>query len=85
MLVFSTLIFFAYRARFNPAAHKRLIILATISLLLAPTGRPPFTAMAGRPFLWPGIVVWLFLLLLVGYDTVVHCIKCSRLDLAVHY
>src|ERR1700688_542875 len=43
MIIFATLIFFAYRARFNPAAHKRLIMIATIALLDAPTGRPPFT------------------------------------------
>src|SRR5207244_11091252 len=33
MLVFSTLIYFAFRNRFNPAAHKRLILIATIALL----------------------------------------------------
>jgi len=33
MLVFSTLIYFAFRERFNPAAHKRLILFATITLL----------------------------------------------------
>ena len=32
MLVFSTLIYFAFRERFNPAAHKRLILIATITL-----------------------------------------------------
>ncbi len=68
ILVFALLVFFAYRKRFDPAAHKRLIMLATISLLLAPTGRPPFTAItAARPYL-AGFFVWLFLLLLIGYD-----------------
>jgi hypothetical protein len=68
ILVFAVLVFFAYRARFNPAAHKRLIMLATISLLLAPTGRPPFTAItSARPYL-AGFFVWLFVLLLIGYD-----------------
>lgn len=68
IFIFAVLVFFAYRARFNPAAHKRLIMLATISLLQAPTGRPPFTAItAARPYL-AGFFVWLFLLLLVGYD-----------------
>jgi hypothetical protein len=67
ILVFAVLVFFGYRERFNPAAHKRLIMLATISLLGAPTGRPPFTAITARPFL-AGFFVWLFLLLLVGYD-----------------
>lgn len=67
IFVFALLVFFAYRARFNPSAHKRLIMLATISLLGAPTGRPPFAAITGRPYL-AGFFVWLFLLLLVGYD-----------------
>jgi hypothetical protein len=31
MLIFSTLVFFAFRARFNPSAHKRLILIATIA------------------------------------------------------
>jgi hypothetical protein len=68
ILVFAVLVFFAYRERMNPAAHKRLIMLATFSLLLAPTGRPPFAAItAARPYL-AGFFVWIFLLLLVGYD-----------------
>jgi len=67
MLMFSTLVFFAYRARFNPAAHKRLILIATIALLDAPTGRPPFTVITARPF-FDSIFVYLFLLLLVAYD-----------------
>lgn len=33
MLAFATLIYFAYRKRFNPAAHKRLILIATIVIL----------------------------------------------------
>jgi len=33
MLAFSTLIYFAFRNRFNPAAHKRLILIATIAIL----------------------------------------------------
>src|SRR5712692_7554771 len=67
MLIFATLVFFAYRARFNPAAHKRLILIATISLLDAPTGRPPFTVITGRPFFGSTFVV-IFVLLLVAYD-----------------
>jgi len=67
MLVFATLVFFAYRARFNPSAHKRLILIATITLMDAPTGRPPFTVITAHPFL-DGAFTWVFLLLLVGYD-----------------
>ncbi|MGB7822352.1 MAG: hypothetical protein WBL22_09195 [Candidatus Sulfotelmatobacter sp.] len=67
MLMFATLIFFAYRARFDPAAHKRLILIATISLLDAPAGRPPFTVITARPF-FDSTFVYIFLLLLVAYD-----------------
>jgi hypothetical protein len=67
MLYFSTLIFFAYRARFDPAAHKRLIMIATISILDAPTGRPPFTVITARPFM-DSVFVYAFLLLMVAYD-----------------
>jgi hypothetical protein len=67
MLSFSILVFFAFRARSNPAAHKRLILMATIGLMGAPTARPPFAAITGRPPFGP-VFIWLFLLLLVGYD-----------------
>ena len=36
-------------------------------MLDAPTGRPPFTVITARPFL-DSTFVYLFLLLLVGYD-----------------
>ena len=67
MLIFSTLVFYAYRNRFDPAAHKRLILIATISLLDAPTGRPPFATITARPFM-DSIFVYAFLLLLIAYD-----------------
>jgi len=35
MLIFATLILFAFRARSNPSAHKRLILVATVALLIA--------------------------------------------------
>ncbi len=44
MLVFSTLIYFAFRERFNPGAHKRLILIATITLLDAAFVRWPIPA-----------------------------------------
>jgi len=46
MLAFSTLIYFAFRNRFNPAAHKRLILIATIVILDAAFVR------------WPVPVTW---------------------------
>src|SRR3981081_2457090 len=42
MLVFATLIFFAFRARSHPPAHKRLILLATLALLVAAIARWPW-------------------------------------------
>jgi hypothetical protein len=64
MLIFSTLIYFAFRNRSNPAAHKRLILIATIALLDAAFGR------------WPIVVVstyfqfgcYALLLILIGHD-----------------
>ncbi len=44
MLVFAVLVFFAYRARRRPAAHKRLILIATIGLMDAAVGRWPIYA-----------------------------------------
>jgi len=67
ILVFATLVFFAYRARVNPPAHKRLILIATISLMDAPTGRPPFAAITAHPFLGSTFVA-IFLLMIVAYD-----------------
>lgn len=67
MLVFSTLIYFAFRERFNPAAHKRLILIATITLLDAAFVRWPI------PAAWWNLRVaqmccYPLLLLLIGYD-----------------
>ena len=67
MLVFSTLIYFAFRQRFNPAAHKRLILIATITLLDAAFSRWPI------PVAWwdlrlAQMCCYALLLLLVAYD-----------------
>jgi hypothetical protein len=48
MLFFGTLVFFAFRARFNPPAHKRLILIATSALLIAAVSRWPFAAINGK-------------------------------------
>jgi hypothetical protein len=67
MLLFSTLIYFAFRERFNPAAHKRLILIATITVLDAAFVRWPIAA----PW-WDLRVAQMccypLLLLLIGYD-----------------
>src|SRR6204780_3545408 len=44
MVAFSTLIYFAFRNRFHPAAHKRLILIATIAILDAAFERWPIHA-----------------------------------------
>lgn len=68
MLVFGTLIFFAYRARFNPAAHKRLILIATIALMDAAVARWPFAFIQETPFWVTEVCTYTFLLFLLGYD-----------------
>jgi FtsH-binding integral membrane protein len=67
MLIFGTLIFFAFRARSNPSAHKRLIFVATTALLIAAFGRWPIDMIRGNPAM-AGLVSYTFLLFLVGYD-----------------
>jgi hypothetical protein len=67
MVIFATLIFFAFRERFNPAAHKRLILIATFTLLEAPINRWPFAIIQRAPFMID-VFAYAFLLLLVAYD-----------------
>lgn len=67
ILVFATFIFFGYRARFKPASHKRLMLIATIAIMDAPTGRPPFTPITHIPHL-DSVFCWFFLLLVAAYD-----------------
>jgi hypothetical protein len=69
MLVFSVLVFFAYRARYRPAAHKRLILIATIGLIDAAVGRWPVAFLQTHP---PAqdLVPFGFLLLVALYDLV---------------
>ena len=67
MLVFSTLIYFGFRERFNPAAHKRLMLVATITLLDAAFVRWPI------PVAWWDLRIaqmccYPLLLLLMCYD-----------------
>lgn len=67
MLIFATLIFFAYRARSDSPAHKRIICIATIALLIAAIARWPW-ALVHRNAPAAAIVSYVFLLLLVAYD-----------------
>lgn len=67
MLVFSTLICFGFRERFHPAAHKRLMLVATITLLDAAFVRWPIPA-AWWDLRVAQMCCYPLLLLLVCYD-----------------
>ena len=67
MLVFATLVFFAFRNRFNAAAHKRLILIATTGLMIAAIARWPW-AFVHRQNPRAALVCYFYLLILVAYD-----------------
>ena len=67
MLIFAVLVYFAFRARFNPAAHKRIILIATTALLIAAVARWPFAFLQGKPLI-AALVTYGFLLLIAAYD-----------------
>jgi len=67
MVLFSLFVFSAYRARFKPEAHKRLILIATIALMGAGIGRWPIVILQQKPFL-QDFLLFGILLLIVGYD-----------------
>ena len=66
LLVFPTLVYFGYRQRFNPAAHKRLMLIATITLLDAAFVRWPVLIVGN--FLIAEMCCYSLLLLLAGFD-----------------
>jgi len=66
MLIFATLIFFAFRNRSNPPAHKRLIFVGTVALMIAAIARWPF--LGQRNPIKAALLSYVFLLLLVSYD-----------------
>ena len=68
MLMFSTLIYFAFRNRFNPAAHKRLISIATLAILDAAFDRWPIPVAWWDDRVTPLLCIYPLLLLLMGYD-----------------
>jgi heme A synthase len=49
IFIFTVLAFFAYRMRRQPAAHKRLILIATIGLIDAAVGRWPVAFLQNNP------------------------------------
>lgn len=67
MLNFATLVFFAFRARFDSAAHKRIMYVATTALLIAPIARWPVSFLY-KSAAHAALISCLFVLLLVAYD-----------------
>jgi FtsH-binding integral membrane protein len=67
MVIFGVVTLFAFRQRFNPAAHKRLILIATIGLIGAAINRWPFAFIERMPFMID-VFAYTFLLVLVAYD-----------------
>lgn len=67
IVIFATLIFFAFRVRRDPSAHKRIIYIATVGLLLAAIARFHVSWLFHKaPH--AAIASYAFLLLLIGYD-----------------
>jgi len=67
ILVFAVLIFFAYRWRHDPATHKRLILIASITIVDAATGRSPLTKITQLPYL-NNIFTQFYTLLVAAFD-----------------
>ena len=67
MLIFATLIFFAFRARSNPSAHKRLILVATVALMTAALARWPI-GLIHRKAPAAALASCIFLVMLIAYD-----------------
>ena len=67
MLIFAVFIYFAFRSRSDPSTHKRLIYVATTSLLVAAVARWPLAFVHRRPAV-AATFSEIFLLVLVAYD-----------------
>jgi hypothetical protein len=65
--VFCVLIFWALRERADGPAHKRLILIATISLMGPAVNRWSFLPIAHRG-LWTSLIVDFFILLVASFD-----------------
>ena len=68
MLMFSVLIYFAYRWRFDPATHKRMVLIATLAIMDAAFDRWPIHATWWDDRVTPLLCVYPLLLLLMVYD-----------------
>lgn len=67
ILVFGILFFFAYRWRHDPSTHKRLILIASITIVDAATGRSPLTKITELPFL-NNVFTQFYTVLLAAFD-----------------
>ena len=74
IIAFAVLVVFAYRARFDSAAHKRLIIVASTALMTAPIARWHLHWSIGSQRVFgisPPVaerLSYIFILLLIAYD-----------------
>jgi hypothetical protein len=66
MLIFATLISFAFRFRSDSATHKRLILIGTVALMIAAIARWPF--LGHRNPVRAALLSYVFLLFLAAYD-----------------
>lgn len=64
---FPLLVFFAFHWRKHPATHKRLMIIATLSIFDAAITRWPITAIS-QSVLMTSAVVYSFLIVMIAYD-----------------
>jgi len=67
MVMFSVLMFFAYRLRRDAASHKRLIMLASTALMIAAVTRWHVVAIRAHT-MRASLVSDIFLLMLIAYD-----------------
>ena len=67
ILMFATLVAFAFRARRDSASHKRIILLATSGLMIAAFARWPVPILEGK-ILAATLATYIFLVALVVYD-----------------
>ena len=67
MLIFATLILFAFRLRRDSSSHKRIIYVATTGLLIAAIARWPLP-FVHRNAPMASLASYIFLILLAGYD-----------------
>ena len=67
IIVFAVLIFFAYCWRHDPATHKRLILIASITIVDAAAGRDPLTRITHLHYL-NNVFTQFYTVLLAGFD-----------------